>query len=551
MDHTVLMVDAGGPSESGSIPPKAVRRTVEVRNSQGVQIGDGSFQINYIYHDALTWTDGVTRPPLIDRAGAVESPYRGLGAFGEQDAPFFHGRESMTKDVLNRLSLAAKHDGLAVISGVSGAGKSSLLQAGILPRIRSAGLESTPGAARWAAIVLTPTRDPLERLALWCARQLQTNAVQIRESLDADPASFALTAKQIAENTDQDSGGQGRLLLIVDQFEQLFTQCTDEILRRKFIIALSAAASGASGSEGDSAALVVLAIRADFEARCADFPELLAATQDRYLVTAMDELQLRAAIEMPAITAGSAVERSLVDHLVNEMIDKSADRAVMPASGAGTLPLLSHALDQAWRQRADLTRTLTLADYERTGGIRGAVAESADRAYGGLTPTQQTAARQVFIRLTATTDGGPTRDRVPREELLAVAGLAARGDTVAVVNAFTAARLVTQASDNVEISHDALLTAWPRLRDEWLADSMGDLRVWDRLRNAAREWQAYNRDPSYLYRGRVLHDASDAMARITATPSRYPELSTQERDFIGASERARKRITRRRNSMLV
>ena len=201
---------------------------------------------------------------------------------------------------------------------------------------------------------------------------------------------------------------------MVDQFEQVFTQCSDEKQRQAFITALCATAAR-DGLEQDPAALIVLGVRADFEARCADYPQLADAIQDRYLVTSMTERQLRMAITEPAKRVGSSVDEDLVDVLLEEVSTRQpASSPAVPGrgsvSGAGILPLLSHALDQAWRSRAG--DVLTLADYERTGGIEGAVADSAQRAYDHLTPAQQAAARQVFTRLTATTsESVDTADR--------------------------------------------------------------------------------------------------------------------------------------------
>jgi hypothetical protein len=166
---------------------------------------------------------------------------------------------------------------------------------------------------------------------------------------------------------------QRRLLLVVDQFEELFTQCTDERQRRAFISALHAAAAAGHGPDQTPAALAVLGVRADFEARCAEYPQLAGAVQDRYLVTSMTGRQLRMAIAEPAKKAGSKVDHDLVDVLLTEV--RNGQPGVV---GAGVLPLLSHALDQAWRSRTG--ETLTLADYERTGGIEGAVAGSAQQS---------------------------------------------------------------------------------------------------------------------------------------------------------------------------
>ena len=349
----------------------------------------------------------------LPQGAATASPYRGLAAFEEQHAALFFGRDTAAAEVLDRMSRRPGGAGLLVVSGVSGAGKSSLLRAGVLPRIRQSGLADAPGAASWPCLVFTPTRDPLDELSLRVAPLAGADAAAVRRGLEADPARFALTARQAATSQPDgpagDSGGsaaepdqpprQRRLLLIVDQFEEVFTQCADEGQRRAFITALHAAATAGHGPDDTPAGLVVLAVRADFEARCAEYRQLAGAIQDRYLVTAMTERQLRMAITEPAKKAGAKVDDDLVGVLLTEV------RNGQPGTfAAGVLPLLSHALDQAWRCRTG--QTVTLAEYERTGGIEGGVAASAQRAYEHLTPGQQAAARQVFLRLTATSSDG-------------------------------------------------------------------------------------------------------------------------------------------------
>jgi len=492
------------------------------------------------------------------RRGAVAgSPYRGLAVFGERDAGWFFGREAATAQVLERMSLCLKGTGLLMVSGVSGAGKSSLLRAGMLPRIRENGLATAPGAASWPCVLFTPTRAPLDELALRVALLAGTDASTVRRGLDTSPEGFALTARQaalarsagptgsdgLAPERDQPSPPQ-RLLLVVDQFEELFTQCPDEGQRRAFITALHAAATARHGPDQRQAALVVLGVRADFEARCADYPELAGPVQDRYLVTAMTGRQLRMAITEPAKKADSTVDDDLVEVLLAEV------RTGQPGtSGAGMLPLMSHALDQAWRSRAG--QAVTLADYERTGGIEGAVAASAQRAYDGLTPAQQAAARQVFLRLTATSsDGADTADRVARTELTAGTSPAETRDVGAVLEAFAAERLLTLAAGTVELSHEALLTAWPLLRDTWLADTHADRIVRTRLHTTAAEWERQSRDPSYLYSGSLLQAATEAATRIGADPGRHPPLSQAERDFLRASSSAHRRTVRRRQAVI-
>jgi WD40 repeat protein len=232
------------------------------------------------------------------------------------------------------------------------------------------------------------------------------------------------------------------------------------------------------------------------------------------------------------------VEDDLVEVLLTEVHTRQPG-----ALGAGVLPLLSHALDQAWRSRTG--EALTLADYERTGGIEGAVAGSAQRAYDHLTPAQQIVAQQVFIRLTATSsDSVDTVNRAMRAELSEGKGPAETGDVEAVLEAFTSERLLTLAADHVEISHEILLTAWPLLRDTWLAETHADRLVRTRLHNVAAEWARHSRDASYLYSGSLLQAADETAARIRADPARHPPLTRTERDFLQASKRHR--VRRRR-----
>ncbi|WP_405070884.1 hypothetical protein OG558_15425 [Kribbella sp. NBC_01510] len=517
-----------------------------------MQIGDGNTQIIYSYN-RLTWTDGVSPPPLIAVSGRIESPYRGLRAFEEQDAAFFFGREAATASLLDRLSRQLNGSGPLVVSGVSGAGKSSLLKAGVLPQLRGGGLAAAPAAATWPCLVFTPGHAPLDELAVRVAALARMDAAAMRRGLEIDPASFALTTRQVAltqangQISDPGSNPK-RLILLVDQFEQLFTQCTDELQRQAFVTALHAAAT--SARRENHGALVMLGVRADFEARCTDYPQLADAVQDRYLVTSMTARQLRMAITEPAKQAGSRVDEELVEALLDEIsthrsVSSSAERG--PVSQAGVLPLLSHALDQAWRNRAGAT--LSLADYERTRGIEGAVADSAQRAYDRLTPAQQTVARQVFTQLVTTSqDGVDTADRVARTELINRENPAEAADVEAVLEAFAAERLLTLGAGTVEISHEVLLTSWPLLRDTWLATTHADRIIRSRLHSVASEWKRADRDPSYLYSGTLLEAAAEAVARTDLASARQRPLSGNERDFLRASERARRRRALRRRT---
>jgi WD40 repeat protein len=538
--------------------PEGGTYRIDAPGAFAVQVGENNIQINYtINNSGLTLTDGVAPAPLVSVSGSVDSPYRGLSAFGEQDAPFFFGRDQSVAEILQRMSRCLDGAGLLVVSGVSGAGKSSLLRAGMLPELRGRGLASAPGSAHWPCLLFTPAQAPLDELAVRVASLAGSDAASVRQALTADPAGFALTAAQAARAQPDGPAGGGvsssrRLLLVVDQFEQLFTQCSDEGQRRAFIIALHAAATTGHGPDQVPAALVVLGVRADFEARCADYPQLIDAIQHRYLVTAMTERQLRLAVTGPARVAGASVDDELTEVLVQEIsARRPASHPGPPGpgiTGAGVLPLLSHALDQAWRKRAG--DTLTLVDYERTGGIEAAVARSAERAYGGLTEVRREVAREVFTRLTATGgDGTDTAMRIGTAELTEGKDAAEAGDVRAVLEAFAAERLLTLAAGTVEISHEILLTAWPLLRDTWLADTHADRIIRARLRSTAQEWDRTSRDPSYLYRGSRLDTAVRVTTRIGAGPS-YPPLSQAETDFLRASRRGAKRRTQLRRELI-
>jgi hypothetical protein len=518
--------------EPGAAEPP--RGSADARGARGVLAGDFGIQVN-VFHG--TWTDAMAPPPLADQSGNVESPYRGLSPFEQWDERFFFGRDDAASAVLERVGSS----GLLMVSGVSGAGKSSLLRAGVLPRIRDGGL-AAPGSASWPRVVLTPTGSPLDELAERVAPVARTDAATVRANLADDPSSFAHTARQAASaRSPGPDPGARRLLLVVDQFEQLFTRCPDERQRRAFIGAVHAAANGGADA---GPATVILLVRADFEARCAEYAELTSVVRERYLVTSMTERQLRLAITAPAERAGSRVEDELVVALLREMRDAVSSSVSADAPdgwGAGALPLLSHALDQAWRERTG--QALTLADYERTGGIEGALAESASRAYQRLTPEQRDVARRVFTRLVATSeDGVDTTDRVARAELTAGEEAA---DVEQVLETFADSRLLTLAAGTVEISHEVLLTAWPLLRDTWLDEVHADRIVRARLHLAADEWSRNRRDRSYLYQGGLLHTATQAANRIRTDP-RHPPLDRQEDEFLQASSQVHRRRTRTR-----
>ncbi|MDG9715884.1 WD40 repeat domain-containing protein [Streptomyces sp. DH24] len=411
-------------------------------------------------------------------------PYRGLARYEPDDAALFFGRDRL----VDRLCELTRRHRFTAVFGPSGSGKSSLLRAGLIPRLRdtAGGAADAPAAVR----VLTPGPDPL-----------RTHADRLTPVPDTDADTW----------------------LIVDQFEELYTLCADPAARDGFVDRLLAA------TEPDSGLRVVIAVRADFLGRCAEHPLLTAALQDAtLLVGPMTREELREAVVRPATAAGLIVERSLTRRLLTEVAD-----------APGGLPLMSHALLETWRHRTG--RTLTEATYEAAGGLHGAVVRTAEHVYAELTDDQADLARRILLRLVAPGDGTPdTRRPAERAEL----ALGDPDDTRAVLDRLVRARLLTLDDNTVDLAHEALITAWPRLRG-WIDAERDRLRVHRSLSAAARTWQELGRESAALYAGSRL-----AAAREAFPADRHDdELTRAEQEFLTASERRRRRGLWRRRAV--
>ena len=369
---------------AGQTSAAANRHDLSLKGASGVQVGDHNVQNNYHYYGQQG--PQTTGPP---QAVGDRLPYRGLDPFGEVDQEFFFGRDDALNEVMHRM--ATTRSGIVVVSGASGIGKTSLLRAGVLPRLRRNGLPGNAGAKNWPCLLFTPGVAPLDELAAQMAVLSGISVQEARRPLEANPQLFGRLARQAvlaqvrryADLASHDLRDRQRLVLIIDQFEQLFTLCRDEGERRAFITALESAASP------EPSVLVVLGLRADHESRCAEYPQLTAAMRERYLLAPMAERDLELAITQPAEQARSSVERALVERLLVEA-----------RGGTGALPWVSHALVQAWEARAG--DALTLADYEQAGRIATAAVDRAQVAYDALTENQRDTARQVFLQLGAT-----------------------------------------------------------------------------------------------------------------------------------------------------
>ena len=464
----------------------------------------------YVSDPALTalWTPGVTTPG--------ECPFPGLDAFGPGQARWFFGREKVTGDLLEMLDDALRDGcgGPVTVVGPSGAGKSSLLGAGLLGGLAEGRLPAA-GSGSWPRLLITPGAHPSRTLG----EALQACA-QARGDGAATPT-----------------------VVVVDQMEEIFTACDDEAERAEFLAALASLA--APRDQRGPAALVVLGLRADFFARATGYPVLRSALASRQIVLgAMSQAELRQAITLPARTAGLTLDGGLVERLLADLgVDETAGYE------PGRLPLLAHALRATW-QRRDGDR-LTTAGYEATGGIGGAIAKTADDVYARLDEAGQSAARQVLLGLVRIGESGEadgagtadTRRRVSAESLCA--GSADPHAARAALDVFIAARLLTSGGHTVEISHEALLRRWPRLRD-WISEDRAGHLVRQDLEEAAETWDREGRDGSSLYRGVRL-----ATARAWAADHGHlAELSRGARDFLAAAVRRRRRAARRRNALV-
>ncbi len=445
-----------------------------------------------------------------DREDGRRCPFPGLASFDVADAPAFFGRERLVAELVARLAGTR----LVAIVGPSGSGKSSVARAGLLAALRGGAL---PGSSSWAQVVVRPGERPVRELA----------RVLLRGTADTDPDSIALLLDRLVLH----AGEPGGPVLLVDQFEEIFTTCADDEERAAFVeLLLDASARGVH---------VVAALRADYFGHCAAYPRLAASLADAaVLVPPMLEAELRRAIERPAALAGLRLDEGLTDALVADVPDR-----------AGGLPLLAATLRELWEGRTG--DRLTLARYAAVGGVRGAVARLSDAAFSALpTARRRETARRLLLRLTGPGEGESVVRR--RVALAEFRGLPDR-DVPAVLDALAARRLLTLGEEYVELTHEAVLREWPRLK-RWLEEDRQGRAVHRRLVADAAAWAGEGRDRSSLYRGTRLAAAAEW---ADAHPD---ELTGIETEFVAAgraeldreTERARReaRAVRRVNRRL-
>ena len=451
----------------------------------------------------------------------AENPYKGLRAFDETDAADFYGRTALVDELVQ----AVGDRRLVAVVGPSGIGKSSVVKAGLVPALRGGAL---PGAAPWLVTDMFPGSYPYEELAAALLRVAVERPDDLVEQLARDELGICRVVKRILPPGSQ-------LLLVVDQFEELFTQTADEETRRRFLTGLTALAGDAHAP-----AQVLVTLRADFldhPLRDPEFGELLRAGM--VAVAAPSDDELAEAIERPAGRVGVRFEPGLVSQVVADVRDQP-----------GALPLLQYALTELFANRTG--DVLTLEGYLATGGVVGALGRRAEDLYAHLRPSAQGACRQVFMRLVSADPAShDTRRRVRRSELRQ---LELEPDTLdEVIARYGEHRLLTfdreplTRTPTVEVAHEAILSQWDRLRG-WIGERREDLVLHRRLVEAVGEWQDGGRDPAYLpHENRLVQFEAWAGATDLA-------LTAGEREFLAeartAADVAARRRARRRRAML-
>jgi WD40 repeat protein/serine/threonine protein kinase/DNA-binding XRE family transcriptional regulator len=465
----------------------------------------------------------------------LTNPYKGLRAFTEADAADFFGRDTLIQALLGRMSETDDLSRFLAVVGPSGSGKSSAVKAGLIPALRRGGL---PDSERWFIVEMMPGPHPLEELEAALLRIAVNPPESLLGQLGEDERGLLRAVARVlpADPTVE-------LVLVIDQFEELFTLTADEEVRRHFLDSLLTAIV-----DSRTRLRLVLTLRADFTDRplqYVDFGELLRQRTEFILPLSPDELD--EAISQPVSRLGLALEPGLAAQI-------SRDVGQEP----GTLPLLQYALTELFERSVGAigqSPLLTKQAYQASGGVLGALARRADELYNGLDAEGQEAARQLFLRLVTLGEGTEdTRRRVLRTEVVDLTpqppSLAGKGEQNSpprngegsiigsVIELFGRHRLLTFDHDpltrgpTVEVAHEALLREWGRLR-EWLDASRNDIRLQRLLATAAAEWQAAAHDPGFLLRQARL----DQFAGWAETTSLA--LTSEERTFLEASLAAR------------
>jgi DNA-binding SARP family transcriptional activator/ABC-type glycerol-3-phosphate transport system substrate-binding protein len=461
---------------------------------------------------------------------AVRNPYKGLRPFAEDDAGDFFGRGPVVASTLERLATTR----FLVLVGPSGSGKSSVVRAGVLPALRYGDRRNgqDPPSRRdeheeWLIATMVPGSHPFEAVEAALLRAARTPLPSLQEQFRGDDLDLLRAVLRIRPDEHT------RLLLVIDQFEELYLLTEDREVQQRF------ARNLVEVVEDPAARLTVLVtLRADLFDRPLSDPALGELVSEGLLsLPPLRPGQLEAACTRPAAGVGVTVEPELAAELVSDVADRP-----------GALPLFEYALTETFAARSG--STLSLDTYRRIGGLKGALGRRSEEVHDALDEGQRDVGRQLFLRLVTLGEGAePTRRRVRRSELEALD--LGQNELTAVLDGFGRARLLSFDRDpmtgegTVEVTHEALLDAWPRLRT-WIDDARQELQLRRTLVTSAADWQASGRDPDYLLSGSrlALHDGGHVTGRLVALTSverAYLEASRERRDHAATQEAQRQR----------
>ncbi|MBO0351109.1 caspase family protein, partial [Phormidium pseudopriestleyi FRX01] len=467
------------------------------------------------------WGEIILRDPQIELPSEIlqdECPYKGLEAFQEQDTQYFFGRETLTQKLVYRL----RDSHFLAVLGISGSGKSSVVRAGLIPELKKGSTISE--SKTWTICApFTPGDDPLANLA-----QVLSDA----NLCDLDTATQAVAQGASGLQRLISQANASSILLVVDQFEQVFTQCQSEAERQKFLDCLCGVADGgqAQGRQDTTLSLrVVITLRADFLGKCAEYPQLAKLLQTHQeIVTKMEEAELRAAITKPAQKVGWNIPPDLENLMVAD-VQKSP----------GSLPLLQYLLQKLWDQRR---QRLTIQTYQDMGGVQKALQKQANQVYESLTPEQQTITRSIFLELTQLgEDTKPIARQVRKSQLTDLPPSPEQVKTV--LEKLEAARLVVtrelQARGNkadkitvVDVAHESLMSNWEQL-EQWVNENPEVKRQRDEIQAKAQDWEDKDKRREGLLRGLDLVEVEAFVRRNGET---FP-LSALAREYLRTSIR--------------
>ncbi|QCQ93750.1 WD40 repeat domain-containing protein [Rhodococcus sp. SGAir0479] len=487
-------------------------------------------------------TAGGSAESIVPVLPAGVRPYRGLAPYRETDERLFFGRRHSVSALVSTV-LAAQGHGVVVVTGASGVGKSSLVQAGLIPELR--GLDrGNEGRPPFAPVVFAPGAHPSTVLAAAVPELADCVAAPDHERIDR-------ALRRAAERM-----GAHQLVLVVDQIEELFTQCTDADERARFLTVLDWAATTLPGHEPSETTSVVATMRSDFYAQALSYPVLARALEQRSkAVSPLLREDVLEVITQPARMIGLKLEPGLVDLILNDLgvLTASSPDA---SEGSGTvLPLVSHLLDTMWERRRG--GQLTIANYRATGGVLGSIAAAAERAWEQLDERGRVLARAMFVHLVYVTNTGTdVKIRRTFAQLVAFEGDDA-GAGRRVIEHFVNARVLVVDGDSVELIHDAVIATWPRLAS-WIQEDRSYSALRQQIETDAAHWDDSARNSSLLYhRGRLDLLAEHAATRAdNADPDRNgvravaASLTPAAADFLAASERQVRRQARMKRTVM-